>query len=144
MTCHWTGSVSWNSSTITIRQRRRIWSRAGASWLLQGRGQAAEQVVVAEDAEPALAALQLLDDPAGEADPDALGRVGRGVVRPQLGVRVGDDLAGQLQGGVTGQGRAGLLLAEAPEVEVVDDLGDQVVEALDQRDPGIAVAGDTE
>ena len=82
----------------------------------------------------------------GEADPDALGRVSaRRVVRRQLGVRVADDLAGQLRGPAS-RVRIGLsfCVAEALEVEVVDDLGDQLVEALDQRDPGVGVAGDAE
>ena len=68
-TCHCTGSVSWNSSTITIRQRRRIRSRAGASGVLEGGGQPGQQVVVAEDAEPALAALELGEHRRGRSRP---------------------------------------------------------------------------
>ena len=41
-----------------------------------------------------------------------------------------------LQRVAVGQRRIVALLAEMGEVEVVDDLGDQVVEALDQRDAG--------
>ncbi len=69
-TCHCTGSVSWNSSTSTICQRCAhpgAGRRRRAS--LERVGELAEQVVVGEDPEPPLAALDLGAHRLGEARP---------------------------------------------------------------------------
>ena len=44
---------------------------------------------------------------------------------------------------VAGERRVVVLLAEVRQVQVVDDLGDDIVEALDQLDTGIGIAGHT-
>ena len=43
-----------------------------------------------------------------------------------------------------GEGRVGVGAREAADVEVVDDLGEQVVKILDERGAGVGVAGDAE
>ena len=105
-------------------------------------GQPAEQVVEAQHAEPALAALELVQHLGGEADPRRRGRARVGLLRGQRRVGVADDVAGERPGLGPGEGRGLAVLAEAGEVEVVDDLGHQVVEALDQRQPRLGVTGD--
>ena len=100
-TCHCTGSVSWNSSiehelppVLHPRARR-------GRGVLEGVGELAEQVVVAEDPQSALAPLHLLEHVGREAHPHGGGRVGRVLEDgPGLhpGARVTDDGPGQLQG----------------------------------------------
>ena len=112
--------------------------------VLEGGGQPGQQVVVAEDAEPTLAALDLGEDGQREVDSHALGRARGVLLRDQPGVRVADHLGGDLERGRTAdRGRLGRA-AEALEVEVVDDLGDQVAQVVDQGHPGVGVTGDTE
>ncbi len=55
-----------------------------------------------------------------------------------------DDLARQAQRIGVAQQRIVALLAEVPEVEIVDELGDQFVEALHQRHTGVGIARDAE
>ena len=143
-TCHCTGSVSWNSSTSTIFQRPRIRWQAAPSGSLEGVGELAEQVVVGEDPEPALAALDLVADLQREADPAADRRraVLVGGLEPGLGVVDGG--AGDRDRLVVGEDRAVVVEGERAQVEVVDDLLDQVVEVLDEPGPGVGVAGDAE
>ena len=144
MTSHWTGSVSWNSSTITIDQRRLIRSRAGASSASSAIGQPGEQVVEAEDAEQPLAPLQLPEDVVGEGAADAgLGLRGR-VDRCEPGARVAHHLAGELERLGAGELGSALHVAEALEVEVVHDLGHELVEVLDEGHARVRVARDAE
>ena len=143
-TCHCTGSVSWNSSTSTIFQRPRMRCAGGAVGLLEGVGELAEQVVVREDPEASLAALDLGTDLQREADPAAhrCGAVlGRGL-EPGLGVVDGG--AGDRHRLVVGEDRSVVVERERAEVEVVDGLLDQVVEVLDQPGARVGVAGDAE
>ncbi len=103
-----------------------------------------EQVVEAEHAEQPLAALQLGEDVVGERAADPGGGLGRRVDRREPRARVADHLVRELQG--LGAGELGCVLhvAEALEVEVVDDLADELVEVLDQGDSGVGVAGHAE
>ena len=110
--------------------------------VLEGVGQLAEQVVVAEDAESALAPLHLLEHVGREAHPHGGGRVGR----------VGEHGAGSTMArGSPTTARASssasarvhgrrLLAAEAREVEVVDGLGGQLLEVLHEDRGGVGVA----
>ena len=107
-------------------------------------GQAAEQVVVAEDAAPPLADVQLGQNIFREADAHRGARVEVRVFRPQLGRRLVDHLAGQPQRVLVGQRGVVALAAEVPQVQIVDDLVGQLVEALHQRHPGVGVAGDAQ
>ncbi len=111
---------------------------------VQRGGQSAQQVVVAEDAEPPLADFQLGQNVFREVDTDCGLRIGFRVAGPQLGCRVVDHLARQLQRGAVRQHRIVALLPEVGQIQVVDDLGDQVVEAFQQRDIGGGVAGHAE
>ena len=65
---------------------------------------------------------------------------GVGVERTEFGARVVDDSAGEVAGLLVAQRRVVFLTPEVREVEVVDDLGDQVVEALLQLDIGGAIS----
>ena len=67
ITAHRTGSVSWNSSTITIGQRRLIRSRLPRA-PRERVGQSGQQVVVAEDSATALADFQFGQRGRGEVD----------------------------------------------------------------------------
>ena len=97
ITCHCTGSVSWNSSTMTIDQRRCMRARAGESAASSAFGEPGQQVVVVQDAELALALLQLRAHGFREVDPNRGLETRRRVQRPQLGVRVADDLAREVE-----------------------------------------------
>ena len=112
--------------------------------ILQRGGQPGQQVVVPEDAEAAFAALQLGQDGLRELDPDALRRGPVVLLGHQPGVRVADDLEGELQRGGAGDGRLLGGTSEAIEVDVVDDLGDKLSEVVDQGDAGVGVTGDAE
>ena len=68
---------------------------------------------------------------------------GAGSSRPQFGVRVADDLTGEVERLLAGEHRVVLLLPEVRQVEVVDDLGDHIVEALDQLNTGVGITGHT-
>ncbi len=110
---------------------------------LQRGGQPDQQVVVAQDAQPTLARLKLGDNGLSRSRPAQPPRVpGVRVLRaaaPCTGCRRPRGPARSASR--VGQRRVVALLAEMREVEIVDDLGDQLVEALDQRDPGVGVAG---
>ena len=100
--------------------------------LLERVRELAEEVVVGQHAEASLAAVHLLAHRAREADPSA-GR--RGAVlrlRLEVGLGVVDDAAGDRERDVVGERRPRLVEREGPQVQVVDDLLDQVVEVLDQ------------
>ena len=58
----------------------------------------------------------------------------------QLCRRMVHHLARQPQGVLVGQHGVVALLPEVGEIQVVDDFGDHVLEAFDQRDAGVAVA----
>jgi hypothetical protein len=113
---------------MTIDQRRRI-------------RQPGQQVVVVQDAEPALALLEFRAHRGRELDPHRRVRAGRRIDRPQFGVGAADDLARQMQRGVVGQQRLVAFLAEVREIQIVDDVGHHVLEALDQLHSGIGVPG---
>ncbi len=116
----------------------------GAVGLLEGVGELAEEVVVGQDPEPALAALDLLADLQREADPpsDRRGAVLVGGLEP--GLRVVDGVARDRHRLVVGEDGSVGVEGERAEVEVVDGLPDQVVEVLDQAGAGVGVAGDAE
>ena len=118
----------------------------GRRGVLQRVGELAEQVVVAEHAEASLAPLHLLEHLGREADARRRRRVGRlGQHRRRLDhrTRVADDGARELERSSAGPRRR-LLGAEAGEVEVVDGLGGQLLEVLDERRGGVGVAGHAE
>ena len=138
---HWTGSVSWNSSTSTTLQRARSRSATAsppgaASVLLQAR----EQVVVAHDRHPALALVELLAHGLGEAPPHLRGLALR---RDDRCGRVLDRDARNL-GCLRAGERRRVACVEAAHVEVVDDLLDEVARVFDERRVGVDVAGDPE
>ena len=101
-TCHCTGSVSWNSSISTNFHRCCIRRARRGRGVLEGVGQLAEQVVVAEDPQSALAPLHLLEHVGREAHPHGGRRVGRArsstARRLHHGAGVTDDGPRQLQG----------------------------------------------
>ena len=88
-----------------------------------------------------LADLQFGQNIFREADAHRGARVGVGILRPQFCRRVVDHLAGQPQrvGDRLSSGSS-RSLAEVAQVQVVDDLGDQLVEALHQRHTGVGIA----
>ena len=75
-----------------------------------------------------------------EVDADRGAGVRFGILRPEFRCRVLDHLVGQSKSIFVVQQRVVPLEAEVAKVEVVDDLGDQLVEALDERHAGVAVA----
>ena len=75
----------------------------------------------------------------GKADADVGARSGLGSERSQLRRRVARHLARESQRVAVRQHGIVALVSEVSEVEVVDDLGHQVGEALDESDPGIGV-----
>ena len=118
--------------------------------LARGRGrvgeggvEAGEQVVVAEQPEPPLAPVELTAYVAGELHPRLPGRGGAGCVG-DVGLRVADGGAPELEGDVAAERRRLAVGGEAAEVEVVDHLDHEVVEVLDEPGTGLGVAGDTE
>ena len=106
----------------------------------QGVAQAGEQVVVGEEGGPAFAGVDLGPDPLRQADPEALVGVG-GARRFDGGPEVLDrDLADlERRLAVEGEGEAGPV--ELAHVEVVDHLGHQVVDDLDEGGVALHVAG---
>ncbi len=143
-TCHWTGSVSWNSSTSTTFHRRRIRSRAGASVVLEGVGEPAEQVVVGQHAAAMLAALDLGAHVAGEVDLGGRRRTRLRVVRGEHGLRVTDRRACELERDRSLERRRLGRRAPALEEEVVGHLDHEVVEALHQLGARVGVTRDAE
>ena len=119
----------------------------GAGWgvvRLQCVGELAEQVVVGQDSQPPLALLHLgADGPSeGDSTPGRCRRVlGR---RLQSRLRVADGLAGDGHRLTAREDRVVVGPRERPQVEVVDDFGEQVVEVLDQSRPGVRVSGDSQ
>ena len=111
---------------------------------VQRGSQSAQQVVVAEDAESPLADFQFGQNVFREADTDRGVRFGFRVAGPQFGCGVVDHLARQLQRSAIWQRRIVALLSEVGQIQIVDDLGDQIVEAFQQRDIGGGVAGHAE
>ena len=110
---------------------------------LEGLGETAQEIVVRQDPEAPLAPVDLGAHLVGERH--ALSTVGLRVAgRRQGRVRVADRGGGQGQGGGPPERRLRLEVAEAAEVDVVDDLLDEVVERLDQRGAGVGVAGHPE
>ena len=140
------GSVSWNSSTSTTENRARSRARAAApscGWR-SARCRRNEHVVEREQPAPALAPLDLGAHGLGEPRPRAR-RVGG--VAPGLDARAGVVDHGLADGERRGAVEVGGLRAGdgvLAQVEVVDDLGDHVVDALDERAVGIGVADDPE
>jgi hypothetical protein len=110
----------------------------------EGGGEAAEQVVVREDAEPLLATLELEPHVLGEPDPVRLDGTGLGVDRSEMGLRVTDGLPPDGERRRWTERRSVVVLAELPEVEVTDDFDHQLVEVLHERDAGVGVTGHAE
>ncbi len=106
--------------------------------------EAAEQVVVPEDPEAAFAVFVLRQHIFREAAADGGTRVRCGLQRKQPGAGVADHLTGERQRGGAVECGIARLLAEVCEIQVVDDLGDQLVEVVDEDDPGVDVTGHTQ
>ena len=106
---------------------------------LQGVREPGEQVVVVQDAELALARLQLRAHGFREVDTDRRLEAGRRVDRPQFGVCAADDLTSEVERLLAGEHRVVLLLPEMRKVQVVDDLGDHIVETLHQLNTGVGI-----
>ncbi len=125
-------------------QRPRIRRQAAPSGCSSASRELAEEVVVGQDPEPALAPLELVADLEREAHPsaDRRGAVLAGGLEPGLGVVDGG--ARDRHRLVVGEDRAAVVEGERAEVEVVDGLLDQVVEVLDEPGSGVGVAGDAE
>ena len=105
-------------------------------------GEPGQQIVVAQDAAAAFADLQFGQHGLGEVDAHRRVSARLGVARPQLGRRVAGHRPRQRQRLAVGDRRVLALPAEPGQVEIIDNLGDQIIEALDQFHPGIAVSGD--
>ena len=105
-------------------------------------GQLAQQVVVAEDAEPALAPVELGPHRSGERHPPP----GDGVPGRRRGLQPGLRVTGGGRGDGARLGAVELgnrwLAGEPAHVHVVDHLGDELVEVLDEPRAGVGVAGD--
>ncbi len=110
----------------------------------EGIGQPQQQVVVAEDAPTPLAGFQLFENVMGETDTDRGPGSGRRIQRPQLGGRVGDHRPGDPQCVAVGQRGVIAVTAEVHQVEIVDNLGDQLVEVFDQRHTRVGVTRDAQ
>ena len=107
-------------------------------------GQPGQQVVVAEDSAAALADIEFGEDGIGEVDARRGATARLRIPGAQLGRRVAGHRAGQGQRVRVGDRRFVTVAAEPGQVEVIDDLGDQFVEALDEFDPGVGVTGHPE
>ena len=117
----------------------------GGVGVLQGGGEPAEQVVVAQDPEPALAALELGQHRrrrSRRGPPRSCRRAGSTGVSSVCGLATASRASASACARVSAG--ASFWCAEAAEVQVVDDLGHQLVEALDERHPGVGVAGHAE
>ncbi len=102
-------------------------------------GKPGEQVVVAKDPPLPFTGVHLSKNTFREADAYRGTRVGFGSYRPQFGRGMLYDLASQLQRICVAQHGVVTLMTEVAEIEVVDDLGDQLVQALHQCHTGVAV-----
>ena len=104
-------------------------------------GQAGQKVVVAEDPAQPFTPVEFGREVSREGKPDRGRTVGMRVCRAQFDARLTGDRAGHRQGvgavefGLVGQ------TPEVLQVEIVDGLGHQVFETLDQFDAGVGVAG---
>ncbi len=144
-TCHCTGSVSWNSSTSTSRQRSCIRARAGESGASRARASWQQQVVVGQDRRGDACAGRARRAPPGRRRPAA---------RPgwRRSASAGSRLAcgsptaapGDRERLGVGEDRVAVGEGEGAQVEVVDDLAHQVVEVLHQTGPRVGVAGDAQ
>ena len=114
-------------------------SRGGVVGVQRG-SQSAQQVVVAQDAESPFAVFQFGQNVFREIDAGSGLRSWIRVAGPQLGCRVVDHLAGQLQRSTVLQHRIVALLTEVSQVQIVDDLGGEIVKAFQQGDVGGGVA----
>ncbi len=96
------------------------------------------------DLQPLLAQAELVPDGSREAHPPVRDRARLRAGRPQLGVDVVDDGAGDLQRLAPGEEGLVLALGEGPQVEVVDDLDEEPVEVVHQLGVGVRGARDPE
>ena len=144
---HWTGSVSWNSSTSTtpvaLAQARRPRPRRRRPSSVSS--QPRQQVVVGHDRPAALAALELVARTArARRRRIACDRCPR-ARPPARSARPGCSTATRAIRSACGAVEVGGVAAvEAPHVEVVDDLREQVADVLDEGGVGLDVAGDAE
>ncbi len=111
---------------------------------LEGVGQPDQQVVVRQDPEAPLAAGDLVSDQAGEVAALGRGRAGIGVGRRQRRLGVAHGGPGELEGHRPVERRGAGRVAEALQVDVVDDLDDQLVEVVHQLGARVGVARDAE
>ncbi len=112
--------------------------------LLEGVGELDQQVVVGQHAQAALAQVELVAHGSGEGHPPPGRGGGVGVGRLEAGLGVADGGPCDGQGVGVAEDRVALGVGEGPQVEVVDDLAQQVVEVLDEPGPGVGVAGDAQ
>jgi hypothetical protein len=119
----------------------QLGDRRRAARPAQGLVQPGEQVVVGHHARAALALLELaadrLREPHAHRGDRLLGRVARLDRRRRVGDRHPGD-----RGGLGAVDVRAAVAEEAPDVQVVDDLVDEVAEVLDERRVGLDVAGD--
>ena len=142
---HCTGSVSWNSSTITTSKRSRSRSAAVPDRAARACSRV-EQVVVGEDARSAACAARprRARRRASRTRIAASGSVGvrRARSPPTAGATTARPmLAGH---GERQSSLGGACVDERAQVEVVDHLVDEVGEVLDERDVPVDVAGDAD
>ena len=104
-------------------------------------GQSGQQVVVAQDSAAALADFQFGQHGPGEVDACRGAGSRLRIPRTQFGARVTGHLAGQGEGLLVVDLRFLPVPAEPGQIEIIDDLGDQIVETLDEFHPGIGIAG---
>ncbi len=111
----------------------------------EGVGKPGEHVVVGVDAPRPLAPRHLGPHRRGEAVPHLGGAARLGVARLEPRLPVVHRPAGERERlGAAERGRAGAARAVLAHVEVVDHLGDQVVDRLDEHRVAVAVAGHPE
>ena len=141
---HCTESVSWNSSTIAIENRRRSRSStmAPAVGVADAGVEAGEEVVVGDEAAPAL----LLDDAVAQGGGELVADAGRSGLS-STGAMSQSGLpttSSAMRIAVVPVERHGLAGVEAADEEVVDGVGDEVADVLDEHEVALGVAGHAE
>ena len=107
-------------------------------------GEPGQQIVIAQHAAAALTDLQLLQHIPCEAQAFGGEGVRVGIGRAELSRRVAHHLGRQFAGVAVAQPGCVGVIAEPGQVQVVDNLGHQLVEAFHQGDAAVAVTGHSE